>query len=286
MLDGARLLILAASRGAPVLVVVDDLQWIDSETHAFLDLLVESLPAAQVLLLVNYRPEGEHGWSGKSFYTQIRVDPLPAAGAGELLDALVGPEPALDGLKRLLVERTAGNPFFLEESVWALVETRALVGERGAYRLLTPLVNVEVPATVQAVLAARIDRLPPEGKGLLHAASAIGMDVPLALLQSIADLPDESVRRGLEHLLAGEFLYETGLWPTSSTPSSTRSPTTWRTAACSPSTAGRCTRASWRRSSASTRDGSTSTSTGWPITRCGARSGTARWTFSDARPRR
>jgi DNA-binding NtrC family response regulator/tetratricopeptide (TPR) repeat protein len=213
MLDGARLLILAASRGAPVLVVVDDLQWIDSETHAFLDLLVESLPAARVLLLVNYRPEGEHGWSGKSYYTQIRVDPLPAAGAGELLDALLGPEPVLDGLKRLLVERTAGNPFFLEEIVWALVETRALVGERGAYRLLTPLVSVEVPATVQAVLAARIDRLPPEGKGLLHAASAIGMDVPLALLQSIADLPDEAVRRGLEHLLAGEFLYETGLWP-------------------------------------------------------------------------
>jgi len=213
MLDGARLLILAASRGAPVLVVVDDLQWIDSETHAFLDLLVESLPAARVLLLVNYRPEGGHGWSGKSYYTQIRVDPLAASGAGELLDALVGPEPALDGLKRLLVERTAGNPFFLEESVWALVETRALVGERGAYRLLTPLVNVEVPATVQAVLAARIDRLTPEGKRLLHAASAIGMDVPLALLQSIADLPDESVRRGLEHLLAAELLYETGLWP-------------------------------------------------------------------------
>jgi DNA-binding NtrC family response regulator/tetratricopeptide (TPR) repeat protein len=213
MLDGARQLILAASREAPVLVVVDDLQWIDSETQAFLDLLVESLPAARVALVVNYRPEGEHRWSGKTYYTQIRVDPLAASSAGALLDALVGREPALDALKRLLVERTEGNPFFLEESVRALTETRALVGERGAYRLVAPLPDVEVPATVRAVLAARIDRLPPDGKALLHAASAIGMDVPLALLRAIADLPDETLRSQLDHLQAAEFLYETQLFP-------------------------------------------------------------------------
>ena len=213
MLDGARQLILAASREAPVLVVVDDLQWIDSETQAFLDLLVESLPAARVALVVNYRPEGEHRWSGKTYYTQVRVDPLAAPSAGALLDALVGREPALDALKRLLVERTEGNPFFLEESVRALVETHTLVGARGAYRLVAPLPDVEVPATVRAVLAARIDRLPPDGKALLHAASAIGMDVPLALLRSIADLPDETLRSQLDHLQAAEFLYETQLFP-------------------------------------------------------------------------
>ena len=215
MLNGARQLILAASRESRVLVVVDDLQWIDSETQAFLDLLVESLPAARVVLLVNYRPEAEHRWSGKTYYTQIRVDPLAAPSAEALLDALVGREPGLDDLKRVLVERTEGNPFFLEESVRALVETGALVGERGAYRLLAQLPSVEVPATVHAVLAARIDRLPPDGKALLHAASAIGIDVPLALLRSIAEMPDEALRAQLEHLQAAEFLYETQLLPDS-----------------------------------------------------------------------
>ena len=213
MLDAARQLILATTRTAPVLVVVDDLQWIDSETQAFLDLLVESLPAAPALLLVNYRPEGEHRWSGKTYYTQIRVDPLAAPSAAALLDALVGTEPGLDPLKRLLIERTEGNPFFLEESVWALVETGALAGERGAYRLLIPVPSVEVPATVHAVLAARIDRLPAEGKAVLHAASAVGMDVPLPLLQSVTDLTDEALRRGLDHLQATELLYETQLFP-------------------------------------------------------------------------
>jgi len=215
MLNGARQLILAASRETPVLLVVDDPQWIDSETQAFLDLLVESVPAARVALVVNYRPEAEHRWSGKTYYTQIRVDPLAAPSAGALLDALVGREAALDALKRVLVERTEGNPFFLEESVRALIETGALVGERGAYRLLAPLPNVEVPATVHAVLAARIDRLPPDGKALLHAASAIGIDVPLALLRSIADLPEEALRSQLERLQAAEFLYETQLLPDS-----------------------------------------------------------------------
>ena len=116
-------------------------------------------------------------------------------------------------LKRLLIERTEGNPFFLEESVRALVETGGLVGERGAYRPLKPLDSLQVPATVQAVLAARIDRLPPEEKRLLQTAAVIGTDVPFALLQAIGELSEEELRRALGHLQAAEFLYETSLFP-------------------------------------------------------------------------
>src|ERR671932_417977 len=104
------------------MVVFEDLHWIDSETQALLDSLVESLPAARVLLLVNYRPEYRHEWGGKTYYTQLRIDPLPPESAGELLDALLGPDPSLRPLKVLLIERTEGTPFFLEESVRALVE--------------------------------------------------------------------------------------------------------------------------------------------------------------------
>src|SRR4029453_4351428 len=106
-----------------------------------------------------------------------------------------------------------GHPFFLEESARALVERGVLVGERGAYRLTKPLESMQVPATVHAVLAARIDRLPPEEKRLLQTAAVIGTEAPFALLQTIAELSEEELRRGLGHLQAAEFLYETSLFP-------------------------------------------------------------------------
>ena len=192
-------------------MIFEDLHWIDSETQAVLDTLVDGLGSARMLLLVNYRPEYQHAWGGKTSYSQLRLDALRAEGAGELLDALLGEDPGLESLKQLLVKR--GNPFFLEETVRTLVETKVLAGERGRYRLTQSVQAIQVPATVQVMLAARIDRLPPDDKRLLQTASVIGKDVPCALLQAIADLPDESLRRGLDHLQAAEFLYETGLYP-------------------------------------------------------------------------
>jgi len=212
-LDALKRLLLRESQVQPVLLVFEDLQWIDSETQAFLDTLVESLPTARLLLLVNYRPEYQHGWGSKTYYSQLRLDPLPPESAEELLQALLGTDPALKALKALLIARTEGNPFFLEESVRTLVEGQVLVGERGTYRLARPLAGIQVPATVQAILAARIDRLPAVEKHLLQAASAIGKDVPYPLLQAIADLPEDTLRHGLAHLQAAEFLYETNLFP-------------------------------------------------------------------------
>lgn len=206
-------LFLRESQVQPVLVVFENLNWIDAETQAFLDSLVESLPAARLLLLVNYRPEYQHGWRNKTYYTQLRLDPLPAASAEVLLQNLLGNDAGLGGLKERLIERTQGNPFFLEECVQTLVETQMLVGSPGAYRLVRSLPNIQVPSTVQAVLAARIDRLPPEEKQLLQTAAVIGTELPLALLQAIAEVPEEVLRLGLTHLQAAEFLYETRLFP-------------------------------------------------------------------------
>jgi tetratricopeptide (TPR) repeat protein len=197
----------------PLLLVFEDLHWIDSETQALLDTLMASLPTAPLLLLVNYRPEYQHGWGSKTYYTQLRLDPLPPASADEFLQALLGDNPSLVPLKRLLIARTEGNPFFLEESVRTLVETGVLVGEPGAYRLAKPFDSLQVPATVQAVLAARIDRLPAEEKRLLQTAAVIGTEAPLPLLQTIAELPEDALHRGLAHLQAAEFLYETRLFP-------------------------------------------------------------------------
>ena len=159
--DAVRRLLLRESQRQPLCLVFEDLHWIDAETQAVLDGLVESLPAARLLLLVNYRPEYRHAWGSKTYYSQARIDPLPTASASELLDALLGADASLRPLTPLLIERTEGNPFFLEESVRTLVETGMLAGEPGRYRLARPLGSIQVPATVQAVLAARIDRLPP-----------------------------------------------------------------------------------------------------------------------------
>jgi len=164
-------------------------------------------------MLVNYRPEYQHSWGAKTYYSQLRLDALPAESAGELLESLVGSDPALAPLKTLLIARTAGNPLFLEESVRTLVETRALVGTRGAHRLAQPVEAIQVPATVQSILASRIDRLPLHEKRLLQSAAVIGKDIPFALLQGIAELPEEELRRGLTHLQGAEFLYEASLFP-------------------------------------------------------------------------
>jgi tetratricopeptide (TPR) repeat protein len=212
-LDAVKRLLLRESQVQPLLVVFEDLHWIDAETQALLDGLVESLPAARLLLLVNYRPEYQHPWGSRTYYTQLRLDPLPPESAEELLGALLGPDPGLDPLTRVLIARTEGNPFFLEESVRALVETGSLRGERGAYRQAQPLPAIQVPATVQAVLAARIDRLPPGDKALLQSASVVGKDVPFALLQAIAERSEDALHAALGRLQAAEFLYEAGLFP-------------------------------------------------------------------------
>src|SRR5262245_62139950 len=212
-LDAVKRLLLRESQVQPLLLVLEDLHWIDSETQSFLDSLIESLPTARLLLLVNYRPEYQHGWGSKTYYSQLRIDPLTRESAGELLDTLVGGDTKLQPLKQLLVKRTEGNPFFLEESVRTLVEAKALVGERGNYSLVGAMESLQLPATVQAVLAARIDRLSPEVKWLLQSAAVIGKDVPFALLETIADQSQEELRRCLGALQAAEFLYETRLFP-------------------------------------------------------------------------
>ncbi len=212
-LDGVKRLLLRESHVQPLLVLFEDLHWIDAETQALLDNLVESAPTTRLLLLVNYRPEYQHTWGGKSYYRQLQIDPLPPESAEELLETLLGNDPGLQPLKRLLIERTEGNPLFLEESVRTLVETHVLVGERGAHRLGKAGQTIQVPATVQAILAARIDRLSTEDKRLLQAASVIGKDVPFGLLQAIADLSEEALRRGLGQLQTAEFLYEARLFP-------------------------------------------------------------------------
>jgi class 3 adenylate cyclase/tetratricopeptide (TPR) repeat protein len=213
MLEAIRRLLLGESQRTPLCLVVEDLHWMAPEAQAALDAIVESLPAARILLLATYRPGYEHSWNRKSYYAQVAVRPLPESIADELLRELLGDGADVNVLRRQLVERAEGNPFFIEESVRHLVDTGVLAGERGRYRLVRRDAPSDVPATIQALLAERIDRLLPVDKAVLQCASVIGKDVPVALLESIAGLGPDELRRSLAHLQAAEFVYETSLFP-------------------------------------------------------------------------
>ena len=212
-LDALRRLLVRESQEQPLLIVFEDLHWLDGETHALLDTVVESLPGARLMLLVNYRPEHCHTWGAKTYYRQLQLDPLRPDDSQQLLSSLVGDDPALTSLKQLLIHRTEGNPFFLEESVKIMLETDVLRGERGGCRPGEAPLTVPVPATVQAVLAARIDRLPPREKHLLQTAAVVGKDVPFVLLSAVAGRPADELREDLTRLQAAEFIYEARLFP-------------------------------------------------------------------------
>src|SRR5499427_6660679 len=212
-LEALKAICVRESQREPLVLVFEDAHWFDAETQTVLDILVERVPTARVLVLLTYRAEYQHTWSHKSFFTQIRVDPLPPADIEEMLRAILGANPSLASLTARLVDWTEGNPLFLEESVQNLVETGALTGERGGYRLARAVTDLEVPGTVEELLAARVNRLPERERTLLQAASVIGRDVPHALLSAIAELPEEELRDMLNRLRSAEFLYETSTFP-------------------------------------------------------------------------
>ena len=162
---------------------------------------------------MTYRPDYRDEWRHRPNYRQLRLSPLASESLTELLQAVLGSDPSLPTLKSFLVERASGNPFFVEEIVRTLVDTGVLEGARGSYRLARPLSSIEVPPTVQAVLAARIDALPAAEKRLLQEAAVIGHDVPFVLLHAICGLTEDELRGQLDDLQAAEFLYATQLFP-------------------------------------------------------------------------
>jgi class 3 adenylate cyclase len=206
-LDAIKRIVLSESLKQPVVVIFEDLHWIDAQTQALLDLLADSVARSRVLLLFNYRPEYRHEWTNQSYYSQLRLDPLGGADGAAMLAALLGESVELNPLKRLITERTGGNPFFIEEIVHALFDEGALV-RNGAVKVTRSLSQLRLPPTVQGVLAARIDRQPVENKQLLQTLAVIGRQSSLGLLRQVASHADIELERMLADLQAGEFLYE------------------------------------------------------------------------------
>jgi class 3 adenylate cyclase/tetratricopeptide (TPR) repeat protein len=205
-------LVNAADRKETVVIVVEDLHWMDEASNEMLTDLISSIEGTRTLAVVNYRPEYTPPWDPDS-YRRIPLEPLGPADTGDLLRDLAGEDPSLDGLDGLVHERTQGNPFFVEEIVRELAETGHLEGERGAFRLVRPVEDTGVPASVQAILAARIDRLEPDAKQLLQVASVVGKEVGARALRMTAGVQPEALDRVLCELTESGFLYEAELYP-------------------------------------------------------------------------
>ena len=207
-LDAIKRLLLRESLNQPLMIIFEDLHWIDEATQEFLNLLADSIANAKILLLVNYRPEYSHQWNSKTYYTQLRLDPLGKESADEMLTALLGDSANLAALKKLITEKTEGNPFFMEETVQVLLDESALVRDGSAVRLTRPLAELKIPPTVQGILAARIDRLPSDTKDLLQTLAVVGREFPLSLIRSVVPKSDDDLTRMLNDLQLGEFIYE------------------------------------------------------------------------------
>jgi class 3 adenylate cyclase/tetratricopeptide (TPR) repeat protein len=206
-LEAIKRILVRESLSQPLIVMFEDLHWIDSETQALLNLLADGIATARIVLLVNYRPEYHHQWGSKTYYSQLRLDPLGKESAQKLLTALMDDDESTVPLKRLIIERTEGNPFFMEEIFQSLVE-QGVLARNGAVKLVKPLVEIRVPPTVQAILASRIDRLPAAEKELLQSLAVLGREFSAGIIKHVAGKSDDELAGMLSALQLAEFIYE------------------------------------------------------------------------------
>jgi predicted ATPase len=211
--EGLKRIFIRESLQQPLIMIFEDLHWIDADTQAVLNLLADSIANARILLLVNYRPEYRHEWGHRTHYTQLRFDPLGDEGAEEMLTALLGEGADLAALRRLILNRTQGNQLFIEEMVQVLFDEGVVVHDGAALKVERPLSQVHIPTTVQGVLASRIDRLPPDEKQLLQVLAVMGRDFPLPLIQRVAQSSEAAVDEMLSSLQSADFINEEPAFP-------------------------------------------------------------------------
>ena len=205
--EGLKRLLVRESVNQPLTLIFEDLHWIDDQTQEFLTVLAEAIGTARILLIVNYRPEYVYRWNSKSYFTQIRLDPLGDTTAKEMLAAMLGENANLADLKRLIIEKSSGTPFFMEEMVKALFDDGTLARD-GNVMLTKKLDELDIPSSVQAILAARIDRLPANAKEILQTLAVIGREFPISLLVAVTGIAQEKIEKQLKELQSGEFIYE------------------------------------------------------------------------------
>jgi class 3 adenylate cyclase/tetratricopeptide (TPR) repeat protein len=210
--EALRDLLIRESEKHPLVLIIEDLHWIDKTSEEFLDYLVDWLANTPILLILLYRPEYTHRWGSKSSYTNIRVDQLPLPTSAELVQSILGEGQMVPELKNLILGKAAGNPLFMEELTHSLLENGSIQRKEGHYVLSGKPSDIQVPDTVQGIIAARIDRLDESLKRIMHVASVIGREFAFRILQAITEMREE-LKAHLLNLQGLEFIYEKRLFP-------------------------------------------------------------------------
>ena len=210
--EALRDLFIRESQKTPLVLIVEDLHWIDTMSEEFLDYLVGWLANAPILLILLYRPEYTHRWGNKSYYSTIRVDQLPLSTSAELVQSILSEGDIVPKLRDLILTKAAGNPLFMEELTHTLLENGTIEKKENRYLLRRSPSDIEIPDTVQGIIAARMDRLEESLKRIMQVASVIGREFAFRLLQSITEMKEE-LKSHLLNLQGLEFIYEKRLFP-------------------------------------------------------------------------
>jgi predicted ATPase len=210
--ESMRDLLIRESQRRPLVLAIEDLHWIDKTSEEFLDYLIGFLPHTRVLLLLLYRPEYTHQWGSKSYYSQIGVDQLSLASSAELVRAMLEGGEVAPELRELILTRAAGNPLFMEEFTHTLLENGTIRRKDHQYVLTRKASEIQVPDTIQGIIAARMDRLEENLKRTMQVASVIGRDFAYRILQTITGMREE-LKSHLINLQGLEFIYEKSLFP-------------------------------------------------------------------------
>ena len=210
--EAIRLLLIAQGQKKPLVVIIQDLHWMDKTSEEFITYLISSLATTRILLILLYRPEYTHTLANKTFYSQVRVDQLPRKTIEDLVKGILGYGEVEPELIDFIANRTEGNPLFIEEMTCNLLETRAIKKENDRYSLSLKPSDIQVPATIQGIIAARLDRLEGTLKGVMQTASVIGREFAFRILQSVATLKGD-LKSSLFTLQDLEFIYEKRVFP-------------------------------------------------------------------------
>jgi predicted ATPase len=211
--DVTRCLVLTRSEVEPVVLLIEEAQWLDPQTNTLLTRIVEGMATKRLLLLLTFRPGYHASWTGKPYYHQLPIRPLATEASDELVRRGIGDDPALSDCIELLVKRTRGYPHFIEEAVRLLTMNRLLTGEAGAYRVVRPIEPHDIPPTVESTIAARIENLAEVERRVLYCASVIGGRIPTPVLKRVADISERDLWRVLGVLHQSAFLHARGWSP-------------------------------------------------------------------------
>jgi predicted ATPase/class 3 adenylate cyclase len=216
IIEALRRIVLEGSEIRPLILAYEDLHWIDKGSEECLKDLLDSISGARVFLVFTYRPEFVHTWGGRSYHSQVNLNRLSNRESFAMVTHLLGTEDIARDLEELILEKTEGIPFFIEEFIKSLKDLKIIERRENRYHLARDILDVTIPGTIQDVIMARVDSLPESTKEVLQAGSVIEREFNYELIKQVTDLPEKELISHLSALKDSELLYERGIYPQSS----------------------------------------------------------------------